>query len=717
MPRLPRLTGLNTLRVACAATALWGTTAHAVNLEWTGDAGDGLWGSPANWVVQGTSTVSGFPDAQDAALFGSSATIGGLLGNGDFGRALDVDISLQDGVVLTLADRFELADGSITGLGANQVIEGQNSGRIERVTTYGPITLGSPSAPLAIGSGTLTNHGTLTARGVSVGGGSRPVLAGDGALVLAGTISGPSPFSAILANELGHTIEGAGTFKSLTLTNRGLINLTGALTLDNARLNGGLIHGEVGAVLLDASSARGTLQGDITTTGTITLGGVAQVGPSLGSAAITNQGTLIVRDIRLSGGARPVLAGDGTLVLDGRIRGTSPTAAVLANEVGHTIQGAGTLTNLTLANRGRINLTGALTLDNARVEGGVIHGEAGGALLADRFGNGRLQGDITTTGDIIFGGVADAAPSLGSAAITNQGTLIARGVRLSGGARPVLAGNGTLVLGGTISGPSSTSAILTNEAGHTIEGAGTLRNLTLRNLGTVRWTGNVNFNGASVAGETGDLTFASSTGVTFGDVLQSFQQRSIGFQSPDATLTFTGERLSFDHLAGNLETQSTLGIDFTQGVVFEAPTVFAPGAAGVGTAEITGDLIQASLLNTIELEFARGVPGTFDQIVIGGDASLQGTLDIVRLDGFEFSNGEFLEIIRIDGQRNGFFRTADGQVLAEGALLPGLDAEVLITYQAGDGNDIALRVVPEPGAASTLFVGGLIAMRRRRCGS
>jgi hypothetical protein len=117
-----------------------------------------------------------------------------------------------------------------------------------------------------------------------------------------------------------------------------------------------------------------------------------------------------------------------------------------------------------------------------------------------------------------------------------------------------------------------------------------------------------------------------------------------------------------------------------------------PGASP-GLMEFGGSLTLGPLTN-LDMELGGLAPGSeFDQLAVAGDAALAGALTVSLIDGFALSAGDSFEIVRIDGARSGAFAG-----LAEGAVLGsfgGLD--LVLTYAAGDGNDVALFVPGLPG--------------------
>jgi hypothetical protein len=116
-----------------------------------------------------------------------------------------------------------------------------------------------------------------------------------------------------------------------------------------------------------------------------------------------------------------------------------------------------------------------------------------------------------------------------------------------------------------------------------------------------------------------------------------------------------------------------------------------PGASP-GLMHFGGDLTMGPLTN-LTIEIAGTAGSQFDQLVIAGDATLAGTLNISLFDGFTLSLGQSFEIVDIGGARSGAFFG-----LAEGATLGNFGGtDLFITYAGGDGNDVVLFVPGLPG--------------------
>lgn len=117
----------------------------------------------------------------------------------------------------------------------------------------------------------------------------------------------------------------------------------------------------------------------------------------------------------------------------------------------------------------------------------------------------------------------------------------------------------------------------------------------------------------------------------------------------------------------------------------------------------------------------------YDQLVVAGSVTVDGdtpliiTLGYDPFDGIAGNGGDQFIIIRNDGPSSatgaGLF-TYGGQALVDGEsfTVSGAFTQVFtLNYNGGDGNDIVLSAIPEPGTAA-LLLGGLAALlpRRRR---
>jgi pectate lyase len=141
----------------------------------------------------------------------------------------------------------------------------------------------------------------------------------------------------------------------------------------------------------------------------------------------------------------------------------------------------------------------------------------------------------------------------------------------------------------------------------------------------------------------------------------------------EGSFQFTGGTLTADRIEFDLVNQG--------GTLAPGEDLFGPTA---GQTEILGNLTLAS--GALAIELGGPAAGTeFDQVIVQGDAHLGGVLDLSLFNGFSILPGDTFEILTIAGTRSGEFVG-----LSEGSLAATLGVDLFITYQAGDGNDVAL---------------------------
>jgi hypothetical protein len=99
---------------------------------------------------------------------------------------------------------------------------------------------------------------------------------------------------------------------------------------------------------------------------------------------------------------------------------------------------------------------------------------------------------------------------------------------------------------------------------------------------------------------------------------------------------------------------------------------------------VTGDLTINS--GTLEIELGGTVPGLeHDQLIVSGNATVYGKLDVSLLAGYSLETDTLYAIIDVAGSLAGQF---DG--LSEGRLVGNFGQDLFITDAGGDGNDVAL---------------------------
>jgi T5SS/PEP-CTERM-associated repeat protein len=372
-------------------------------------------------------------------------------------------------------------------------------------------------------------------------------------------------------------------------------------------------------------------------------------------------GTLNLRDANSSLNA-PVIqignAGSGIVNLDLSAEANATTVNVGAGEFGE----------------GALNIDGSATLNatNLRV-GSASNGE----MLVE-------NGLVTCTTAII----GNSATAVGTATLQSTSALLMCDSLTVGN-----SGSGDLffVDGGAVFTDSThvndSSQIVFQQAGSGF--AGTL---------------------ASTSGVTveGTLVFLSGQGEVAGSVVTSGNgQVQVGATASGTifgNLTNNGLRVLVSPTA-NLDVQG----DWTGDSPFIGiGNVVLNGAArpgnGIGSVEFQGNVLLGSP-SVVEIEIAGVNPGSqYDQMLVDGDVDLFGSLDVTMQNGFQPLNGQVFTIMEIGGTQTGLFAG-----LNEGDVVTTVNnVELAITYQGGDGNDIALQATEIAFVAGDINLDGVV---------
>jgi autotransporter-associated beta strand protein len=100
-----------------------------------------------------------------------------------------------------------------------------------------------------------------------------------------------------------------------------------------------------------------------------------------------------------------------------------------------------------------------------------------------------------------------------------------------------------------------------------------------------------------------------------------------------------------------------------------------------GTLRLNGNYTQ-SPAGTLRIEIGGRQPGQFDVLEVGGHASLDGTLELVRTNGFKLKRGDRFEILTAEGGVSGEFAHVSNPFAGRTILRPGLvyeDDAVILT--------------------------------------
>jgi len=604
----------STIYSACTLIALAGTSAGAQVIDWIAPI-DGNWNNSANW------TGANIPNAigEDAVL--------GLVG----------------AYTVSMTDNF----------------------------TIGSLTLTNPLANLEIGnSRTLTLAGDLTNDGAIVinfpttifnthlSFGADATISGAGSIRL---IAQSDPADAqILANAftithaLGHTIRGSGQLAGNMLNSGSIIaddpggaglRLVGTLTQDAT----GSITADAGTMLLGNGSTTtgGTMNtanggvielqnnatiGNITNNGQLNIPGQTWF---LGiNSTITNNGDILINSnnaifnghIRFDANAAINGSGTVTMVSLGELGDAQIlTAAGIVGTIGasQTIQGSGLITGAgagTIVNNGTINGNDpAVGLAIA----GNHDGSGGGVYRAD---DGSI---ILNNGLVLDGGTFDSSGtgivdliSNGLATLSNATNLGQMGIRGQGGAIGLvgpMTNDGTLTIN---SNDNIFNAHLRFDATTTIDGSGTVRMVSMGDLGDAQLFTNGPFIGTIGS----DQTVAGSgivDGRTGGTIVNNGTingDHAAAGKNPAIALDLRGNH---DGSGGGMYRSDDGILSLSNGLALDGGTFDSTGA---GIADMTTNGV-ATLSNVTNLG-QMGIRGQGGTVSLVGPMTNDGTITI-----------------------------------------------------------------------------------------
>ncbi|WP_395753761.1 autotransporter-associated beta strand repeat-containing protein [Prosthecobacter sp.] len=622
------------------------------------------------WVLTGTNTYTGTTSIVGGVLQLGSGGTTGTLGSGSVIGSGSLVINRSDAVTFG-----NLISGgvSLTQAGAGTTtLTGTNSYSGTTTISAGTLQVGNGGTTGTLGSGAITNNGTLivnrsdaitisgamsgtgafiqngtgaTTLGGSNSWGSATVNAGT---LIAGTTSSFGPSSAMTVNAPG----------TLVISGLGSSAAVGSLAGDGTVKNGGATA-QIIAILGSGSVTSSTFSGTIIDGGAGTmsvekLGGAYTLTLS-GASTYTGAtrifaGTLIVSNLADGGSASSVGASSNAatnlvLKLPGAVLkytgGAASTNRLFSVGSGGTLDASGTgalnLTNTGAMGFDSVSGTRTLTLAGTNTDNNTLAaaiGDNGGATSLAKSGVGTwvLTGNNTYTGTTnigINGGVLQVGSggttgTLGSGAVTNLGILIFNrsdaitvGNTISGTGSLTQAGAGTTTLSGT-----------NTYTGRTIINAGVLSVSSLANGGSnsnlgasINASTNLVLNGGALkytgaATSTDRLFSVGTSGGTLdasGTGAIAFTNTgSMGFNSQNGvrTLTLTGTNTGSNTLAAVIGNN----VGATSLVKSDVGTWVLTGAnAYTGTTTISGGVLQVG---------DGGTTGTLGSGAVTNNASL-----------------------------------------------------------------------------------------------
>ncbi len=534
--------------------------------------------------LNGTGTVTNLAGGAPAVLRLAntiSSTFGGTI-TGNVGLLMDSGA----GILQTLAQNnsftggVELRSGTLR-LGADQALSGA------AVSVTGNAVLS------ALAAGASITNAIDVAAGNSLG----LTAASGGTLTLGGVISGDGGINKITSGTV--RLNAANSFAGVTVLNGGRVEVGNAAAFSTGEVQ---VAGTTTLALADPALSL-AVANNFNNTAALTV-----AAPNAGSTFTLSGNISTTADLSVDAGAgRVELTGAnqfnnanvrvraGILAVDGADALTGAASVRLANGAALEITTASTIGNKILALGGAGAVVGDIINDVDVTLSGRLHDGAG----ADTLGLRKLgTGTLTLSNAAV---TASTRSQLGGDLAVQAGTVDVTG-RLFGDVS--VAAGGNLDVTGGVTGNVSVAG--TGEIGAV---GALIGNVTVNDTGrftnTGALTGNVTVNALGGFGNT-------ATGTTAGNV----------------TVTAGGTAGGAGTITGNLS--------FANGVANSFRPFSGPGT--VATLNVNGDLTLGDMTTSFFRFDAPGVstaaPGVSDLVVVGGQLTLGGMLDISDLGGF-----------------------------------------------------------------------------------
>ncbi|HET6523561.1 autotransporter-associated beta strand repeat-containing protein [Sphingopyxis sp.] len=624
-------------------------------------AATGLTSIASGATLGGSGTIGGNVTLADGATLAAGTnnvgtlSIGGNLALGA-GSVLDFEFGQANGIGGSLND--------LVDVGGNLTLDGTINVTVPTGGTFGP------------GIYRAFNYGgSLTDNGLALG-----TLPGGSAVTVQTAIAG----QVNLVNTAGLTLSfwdgNAGPKNNGTINggdgvwriaggSNNWTDMTGAVNADYAQDSFAIFSAAPGIVTVDnsggnvlASGMQFASDGYVVTGDALTLTG-AQAIVQVGDGSAAGASYVATIDAELGGAAGLVKTDAGTLVLSGTnsyAGGTSINGgtirigadANLGAVTGGLVIDSGTLhTTANIVSGRAVDLVGAgtfltdsgtsLTLGGA-ISGAGSLGKSGGGTLVLTANNNYAGGTLIDAGLLQLGNGGTSGSIAGdvvnnAALAFNRSDIVTFGGLVSGSGAVTQAGTGTTILtannsyagGTTIAagtlqlGDGGTTGSITGD----VTNNGTLafgRSDSITFAGLISGSGGVDQIGSGTTILTGGNSYAGATNVTAGSLLVN------GNQSAATGLTSVASGAS---LGGT----GTIGGD----VIVAGGGTLAPGAGGAGALTINGNLSLAAgsaLGHDFGLANAPGSPLN-DVVNVGGDLSLDGTINVAVTPGGSFDIG------------------------------------------------------------------------------
>jgi hypothetical protein len=415
------------------------------------------------------------------------------------------------------------------------------------------------------------------------------------------------------------------------LINKGTTSPVQGFSIDNC-INQGTIVAQAGTIDITNCTNTGTI---IAHGGNVYLGSFVNTGTVMAAGGIltlggwTNDGVIsTINDVAVTLGTGTNVGGTVsasdrvTMRVNGTVTDTNSSLTLLGSSVLTLGSSSATLFGGTVAGSGTVQFYLG-TLDGVTLDADMT-----------LYGNGAvyIQNGLTLNGTLHLRSVVDF---LGTQQIDGSGSIIFDGDRFSYGAAEVDGNNSVLTLGPdlTVHGPvgaigpaGSSNARLVDEGTIAVDSGGA----------GLRLTSFTNAGGTVMVGANAHL---------FGDYTQT----------SGVIILDNGE---IDANPVDLQGGTLMGSGLIVGNVRNAALLVVGGPGTPGRLTIRGNYTQTAA-GTLRLEVGGSHPGVeFDQLVVTGQAALDGTLAVALINGFVPASGDTFPIITA-GSVQGVFATLD----------------------------------------------------------